>query len=173
MKILLDEVGMKKSMMRICYEIIERNKELSDLVFIGIKSRGDILAERMIKKIKELENISIPLEVLDITYYRDDIDKKSEDVNIKEKKFNINLTGKTIIIIDDVLYTGRTIRAALDAILRDSRPNKIQLACLIDRGHRELPIRADFIGKNIPTSKDENIEVHLKELDGLDDVEII
>ncbi len=173
MKILLDEIGIKKSMTRICYEIIERNKKLDDLVFVGIKSRGDILAERMRKKIKELENIFIPLEILDITYYRDDRDKKSEEVDIKEKEFKIDLTGKTVIIIDDVLYTGRTIRAALDAILRDSRPAKIQLACLIDRGHRELPIRADFIGKNIPTSTDENIEVHLKELDGVDDVEII
>lgn len=173
MKILLDEIGIKKSMTRMCYEIIERNKDLKNLVFIGIKSRGDILAERMIKKIEELENISIPLEILDITYYRDDRDIKSDNVDIKEKEFNINLTEKTIIIIDDVLYTGRTVRAALDAILRDSRPDKIQLACLIDRGHKELPIRADFIGKNIPTSKDENIEVHLIELDGVDDVEII
>lgn len=165
MKILLDEIGIKKSLTRICYEIIEKNKDIQSLVLLGIKNRGDILAERIKNRIEELENINIPLETLDITYYRDDINR-NDNLDVKEHKFKTNLTNKVVIIVDDVLYTGRTIRAALDAILSTSRPAKIQLACLIDRGHRELPIRADFIGKNIPTSRDENIEVHLMEFDG-------
>lgn len=173
MKVLLDEIGIKKSITRICYEIIERNGELKNLVLIGIKSRGDILAKRIKERIKDLENISIPLEVIDITYYRDDVDRKKFDLEIKEAKFQTDLNNKIIIIVDDVLYTGRTIRAALDAILSSARPSKIQLACLVDRGHRELPIRADFIGKNIPTSKDENIEVHLLDYDDEENVVII
>lgn len=173
MKVLLDEIGIKKSIIRICYEIIERNGELKNLVLIGIKSRGDILAKRIKERIKDLENISIPLEVIDITYYRDDVDRKKFDLEIKEAKFETDLNNKIIIIVDDVLYTGRTIRAALDAILSSARPSKIQLACLVDRGHRELPIRADFIGKNIPTSKDENIEVRLLGYDDEENVVII
>lgn len=172
MKVLLDEIGIKKSLTRICYEIIEKNREIDNLVLVGIQNRGDILAERIKKRIEELENISIPMEVIDITYYRDDIDKDNY-IDVKIQKFKTNLTGKTVIIVDDVLYTGRTIRAALDAILNLARPSKIQLACLIDRGHRELPIRADFVGKNIPTSKDEDIEVHLTEFDGEECVMII
>ncbi|MBQ3437030.1 MAG: bifunctional pyr operon transcriptional regulator/uracil phosphoribosyltransferase PyrR [Fusobacterium sp.] len=172
MKILLDEIGIKKSLTRICYEIIEKNRDINNLVLLGIKNRGDILAERIKNRIEQLENIQIPLEVIDITYYRDDIDKNNF-IDVKENEFKTNLTDKTVIIVDDVLYTGRTIRAALDAILNVARPAKIQLACLIDRGHRELPIRADFIGKNIPTSRDENIEVHLKEFDNEECVLII
>lgn len=173
MKILLDEIGIKKSITRICYEIIERNKEIENIVLLGIKSRGDILAGRIKQRIAELENIELPLETIDITYYRDDIDRKNFNLDIKEIRFKTNLTDKVVIIVDDVLYTGRTIRAALDAILNNSRPAKVQLACLVDRGHRELPIRADFIGKNIPTSRDENIEVHLLEFDGEENVVIV
>lgn len=169
MKVLLDEIGIKKSTTRICYEIIERNKDIENLVFIGIKKRGDILAVRMQNKIKELENVIIPVETLDIRNYRDDIDLKERKIK-KEKNFKIDLNNKVVVIIDDVLYTGRTIRAALDAILSEARPSKIQLACLIDRGHREIPIRADFIGKNIPSSHSEKIEVHLKEIDDEEEV---
>ena len=173
MKILLDESGIKRALTRISYEIIEKNKSVKDIVLVGIKNRGDILAERIKNKIFEIENINVPLEIIDITHYRDDIDRKNFDLDIKNIKFKTDLTNKIVIIVDDVLYTGRTIRAGLDAILNKLRPSKIQLACLIDRGHRELPIRADFIGKNVPTSRSEQIEVYLREMDDKEEVIIL
>ena len=173
MKILLDESGIKRALTRISYEIIEKNKSVKDIVLVGIKNRGDILAERIKDKIFEIENINVPLETIDITHYRDDIDRKNFDLDIKNMKFNTDLTNKIVVIVDDVLYTGRTIRAGLDAILSKLRPSKIQLACLIDRGHRELPIRADFIGKNVPTSRLEQIEVYLQEIDNKEEVVIL
>ena len=173
MKILLDESGIKRALTRISYEIIEKNKSVKDIVLVGIKNRGDILAERIKDKIFEIENINVPLETIDITHYRDDIDRKNFDLDIKNMKFNTDLTNKIVVIVDDVLYTGRTIRAGLDAILNKLRPSKIQLACLIDRGHRELPIRADFIGKNVPTSRSEQIEVYLREMDDKEEVIIL
>ena len=173
MKILLDESGIKRALTRISYEIIEKNKLVKDIVLVGIKNRGDILAERIKDKIFEIENINVPLETIDITYYRDDIDRKNFDLDIKNIKFKTDLTNKIVVIVDDVLYTGRTIRAGLDAILNKLRPSKIQLACLIDRGHRELPIRADFIGKNVPTSRSEQIEVYLREMDDKEEVIIL
>ena len=173
MKILLDESGIKRALTRISYEIIEKNKSVKDVVLVGIKNRGDILAERIKNKIFEIENINVPLETIDITHYRDDVDRKNFDLDIKNMKFNTDLTNKIVVIVDDVLYTGRTIRAGLDAILSKLRPSKIQLACLIDRGHRELPIRADFIGKNVPTSRLEQIEVYLQEIDNKEEVVIL
>ena len=173
MKILLDESGIKRALTRISYEIIEKNKAVKDIVLVGIKNRGDILAERIKDKIFEIENINVPLKTIDITYYRDDIDRKNFDLDIKNIKFKTDLTNKIVVIVDDVLYTGRTIRAGLDAILNKLRPSKIQLACLIDRGHRELPIRADFIGKNVPTSRSEQIEVYLREMDDKEEVIIL
>lgn len=173
MKVLLDEIGIKRAITRISFEIIERNKTVEDIVLVGIKNRGDIIADRIRHKIEELENIKIPLETIDITYYRDDIDRKKFDLDIKKIEFKSDLTNKIVVMVDDVLYTGRTIRAGLDAILGATRPAKIQLACLIDRGHRELPIRADFVGKNIPTSHSENIEVYLNEFDKKEEVVIL
>lgn len=170
MKVLLDALGIQKSSTRLCYEIIERNRDLSQLVLIGIQKRGDLLAKRMQKKIADLEGVELPLEVVDITQYRDDLKVLGKEPSQELVRFATDLNEKNIILVDDVLYTGRTIRAALDAILRQARPQKIQLACLIDRGHRELPIRADFIGKNIPTSREEKVSVYLNELDQREEV---
>ncbi|BAC44583.1 bifunctional pyr operon transcriptional regulator/uracil phosphoribosyltransferase PyrR [Malacoplasma penetrans] len=173
MKVLLDESGIKKSTMRISYEIIEKNKDIKNIVLVGIKKRGDVLATRIQKNIFELEKVMLPLETLDVTFYRDDQKDRNFSKAIESTNFETDLNNKTVIIVDDVLYTGRTIRAALEAILINSRPSKIQLACLIDRGHRELPIRGDFIGKNIPTSSDEQIQVFLNEIDNKEGVEIL
>lgn len=173
MKVLLDESGIKKSTMRISYEIIEKNKDIKNIVLVGIKKRGDVLATRIQKNIFELEKVMLPLETLDVTFYRDDQKDRNFNKAIESTNFETDLNNKTVIIVDDVLYTGRTIRAALEAILINSRPSKIQLACLIDRGHRELPIRGDFIGKNIPTSSDEQIQVFLNEIDNKEGVEIL
>lgn len=165
-KIILDADALKRSLTRISFEIIEQNKNLNDLVLVGIKTRGITLAKRIAIRIQELENIQIPVAELDITYFRDDKVRQKDDV---APTLPFSVLNKTVIVVDDVLYTGRTIRAALDAILNIERPKRIALAVLIDRGHRELPIRPDYVGKNIPTSSDEDIKVHLIENDGLDE----
>lgn len=165
-KIILDADVLKRSLTRISFEIIEQNKNLNDLVLVGIKTRGITLAKRIAVRIEELENIQIPVAELDITYFRDDKVRQKDDV---APTLPFSVLNKTVIVVDDVLYTGRTIRAALDAILNIERPKRIALAVLIDRGHRELPIRPDYVGKNIPTSSDEDIKVHLIENDGLDE----
>lgn len=165
-KIILDADALKRSLTRISFEIIEQNKQLNNLVLIGIKTRGITLAQRIAERIEELEGIHMPVADLDITYFRDD---KIREKDALPPTLPFSVLNKTVIIVDDVLYTGRTIRAALDAILNIERPKKIALAVLIDRGHRELPIRPDYVGKNIPTSSDEDIKVHLIENDGLDE----
>jgi len=157
---------------RIANEIIEQNK-LDDIVLVGIQTRGVHIAKRLKQKIKEIENTNIPVETLDIKFYRDDLEKISEEPEIKVPRFKLDLTNKVVIIVDDVLYTGRTVRAAIDAIIDASRPKAIRLAILVDRGHRELPIRADHIGKNIPTSKKENVKVHLNEVDDVEEILLI
>ena len=157
---------------RIANEIIEQNK-LDDIVLVGIQTRGIHIAKRLKQKIKEIENTNIPVETLDIKFYRDDLEKISEEPEIKVPRFKLDLTNKIVIIVDDVLYTGRTVRAAIDAIIDASRPKAIRLAILVDRGHRELPIRADHIGKNIPTSKKENVKVHLNEVDDVEEILLI
>jgi len=156
---------------RISHEILERNKGCKNLVFVGIQKRGIPLARRIAANIRALENQQIPVGKLDITFYRDDIGKNiKSDIQITDIPFDIK--DKDIILVDDVLFTGRTIRAALDAIIDLGRPRTIQLVVLVDRGHRELPIRADYVGKNIPTSLDEFIDVRVSEIDGIDKVTI-
>ncbi|WP_047981335.1 bifunctional pyr operon transcriptional regulator/uracil phosphoribosyltransferase PyrR [Ornithinibacillus contaminans] len=171
---ILDEQAMNRALTRIAHEILEKNKGGENLVIVGIKTRGVPLAKRLQEKIKKIEELSLPIGQLDITLYRDDLQKavQSNEPEIKNTDIPVDLTDKKVILIDDVLYTGRTVRAALDAVMDLGRPSQIQLAVLVDRGHRELPIRADFVGKNIPTSESEIIVVQLKEIDEIDLVSI-
>lgn len=163
--IVMDSESLQRSIKRISHEIIERNKGCKDLILVGIKRRGVPLANMIKEFIYSIEGVDLPVCMLDITFYRDDLTKINPDPKIKEFKFSIDLNNKTVILVDDVIFTGRTVRAAMDAILNNYRPNNIQLSILIDRGHRELPIRPDYVGKNIPTSKDEHINVCVKEID--------
>jgi pyrimidine operon attenuation protein/uracil phosphoribosyltransferase len=166
-KIIVDAETMKRALTRITYEVIERHKNLDNLVLVGIKTRGIPLAKRIAERFRLLEGIIIPVGELDITLYRDDIRYTDEPV-AKKNVLPFDVAGKQVLLVDDVLYTGRTIRAAMDAVMDLGRPLSIGLAVLVDRGHRELPIRADFVGKNIPTSKDESIKVEVEEIDGID-----
>ncbi|MGB4590141.1 MAG: bifunctional pyr operon transcriptional regulator/uracil phosphoribosyltransferase PyrR [Clostridiaceae bacterium] len=169
---LMDEKAIERALIRISHEIVEKNKGVEDLVLVGIKRRGVPLAERIRENILQFEDIDVPVTSVDITFYREDLEKDYENPLIKNSEINIPIKGKKIILVDDVLYTGRTVRAALDAVTSNGRPQSIQLAVLIDRGHRELPIRADYVGKNVPTSKEELIKVMLMEIDGRNAVEI-
>ena len=159
--------------MRIAHEILEKNKGTQGLCLIGIRNRGVFLAHRLAECIKKIENTDVPVGALDITLYRDDLTLISQQPVVHKTEIDFDISDKNVILVDDVLYTGRTIRAALDALIDFGRPKSIQLAVLIDRGHRELPIRADYAGKNIPTSKDESVEVRLSEVDGIDEVAIV
>ena len=167
---LMDAVTLDRTLTRIAHEIIERNKGVQDLVLIGIRNRGVPLARRIAKKIEEIEKVSIPMGILDITLYRDDLTAVGPQPIVRQTDIPFRISDKKVVLIDDVLFTGRTIRAALDSIIDLGRPKFIQLAVLIDRGHRELPIRADYVGKNVPTSIDEVIEVNVVEEDGNDSV---
>lgn len=172
-KEVVDEVTMKRALTRITYEIIERNKGIQDIILVGIKTRGIFIAQRIAERLKQLEGIEVPVGELDITLYRDDVAKEMQkevrnELELHSSNVPVSLEGKEVILIDDVLFTGRTIRAALDAIMDLGRPRKISLAVLVDRGHRELPIRADYVGKNIPTSLAEEIIVEMEEVDGQD-----
>lgn len=170
---ILDNVGIERTLMRIAHEIIESNKGTEDLCIIGIRTRGAFLAERLATCIKKIDNAKVPVGILDITLYRDDLSLISEQPVVRQTQIDFDISDKKIILVDDVLYTGRTVRAAIDALMDFGRPKEIQLAVLVDRGHRELPIRADFAGKNIPTSKNEIIEVRLQEEDKIDEVVIV
>jgi len=167
---LMDTLTIDRTLTRIAHEIIERNKGVQNLVIIGIRTRGVPLAQRIARKIEEIEKVSIPVGILDITMYRDDLTAVGPQPIVRQTDIPFRVTGKKVVLIDDVLFTGRTIRAALDSIIDLGRPKFIQLAVLIDRGHRELPIRADYVGKNVPTSPEEVIEVNLVEEDGKDSV---
>lgn len=169
-----DEAAMNRALTRITYEIIERNKGTENLVLVGIKTRGVYLAQRIHDRIQKLEGVDVPQGELDITLYRDDRHDASlkQDPVVNSEKIGIDINDKRVVLVDDVIYTGRTIRAAMDALMDQGRPSSIAVAVLVDRGHRELPIRADFVGKNIPTSMDEQVAVEVKEIDDQDSVEL-
>lgn len=170
---IIDEDGFDRILTRISHEILEKNKGSENLVLMGMRTRGEFLAKRIADKIKQIEKVDLPFGVLDVTLYRDDFRTrlKQPEVSVSDITFDIN--DKDIILVDDVLYTGRTTRSALNAIMDLGRPRSIQLCILIDRGHRELPIRADYVGKNIPTSQNEEIKVKMKEHDGEDAIYIV
>ena len=169
---ILDENAIRRTLVRMSHEIVEKNKGIEDIVLVGIKRRGYPLAERLSKLIEKIEGKKVPVECLDITLYRDDLSKVTDLPEVKETKLSMDIVNKKVIIVDDVLFTCRTARAAIDAIMDNGRPNVIQLAVLVDRGHKELPIRADFVGKNIPTAKEEIVKVEIEEIDGSDSVKI-
>ena len=163
---ILDETGVSRALMRISHEIIEKNKGTENLCLVGVKRRGEPLAKIIQKNIFAIENADVPCGVVDITFYRDDLSRVADSPVLNENTLPFSVEGKKVVIVDDVLYTGRTVRAAIDAVISLGRPSCIQLAILVDRGHRELPIRGDYIGKNIPTSHEERVYVHLPETDG-------
>ena len=168
----LDAEGIKRTLKRISHEIVEKNQGIKDLAIIGIRSRGAFLAERIAKNIKEIEG-EVPVGALDITLYRDDLSEIAQQPVVHSTDIDFDVNGKKIILVDDVLFTGRTVRCALDELIDFGRPSNIQLAVLIDRGHRELPIRPDFVGKNIPTSHKESVEVKIKETDNAEEVNVL
>lgn len=164
---------MRRALVRIAHEIIERNAGVEMVALVGIRARGVPLAQRLAQAIAETESREVPVGTLDITLYRDDFAIRSDRPVVRRTEIPFPVDGLTIVLVDDVLYTGRTVRAALDALIDLGRPRRIQLAVLVDRGHRELPIRADFVGKNVPTARDEEIVVRLEETDGVDEVVIV
>lgn len=171
-KVVLDQDSMQRALTRITYEILERNKGGKNLILVGIKTRGEYLAHRIADRLEQLEQVQIPVMAIDVTNYRDDHLDSGDDLGLDPAE-KLNIANQNIVLVDDVLFTGRTTRAALDALIQIGRPQAIALAVLVDRGHRELPIRADFVGKNIPTAQNEKIKVKVKEFDGEDSVEIV
>lgn len=165
---IMDKEGIRRALLRITHEILEHNKDISNIVLVGIRTRGVYLAQRIAQNIKAIEGVDIPVQFLDVTPYRDDVTRE-----LPKQNLHLDVANKNVIIVDDVLYTGRTVRAAMDALIDYGRPATIQLAVLIDRGHRELPIRPDYVGKNTPTSRKERVTVHLEEVDGKDEVLIV
>jgi len=170
--VIMDAMGMKRALTRIAHEIVEKNKGVEHLAVVGIRRRGGPLAQRLAERIGEIENVEVPVGILDITLYRDDLTTLSTQPMVHRTEVDFDINGKVIILVDDVLYTGRTVRAAMDALIDLGRPRRIQLAVLVDRGHRELPIKADYIGKNVPTSTQEIVSVLVEEIDGIDKVVI-
>lgn len=170
----VDGSSMQRALTRIAYEIIEQNKGVENLVFVGIKTRGVYLAKRLAKRLNQLENVNVPVAALDVSLYRDDrhVPDPHRESKVKTDQLDVDITDKHVILVDDVLFTGRTVRAALDALMDMGRPKWISLAVLVDRGHRELPIRPDFVGKNIPTAMNETVHVAVEEYDGHEDVTI-
>ncbi len=173
MKEIIDASGMKRALVRMTYEIIERNKGVNDLVIVGIKTRGLFLANRLAANFKRIENVDVPVGALDVSDYRDDLSKQEKKNLIHNQQLDFDITDKKVVLVDDVLFTGRTIRAALDALMDQGRPATISLAVLVDRGHRELPVRPDFIGNNIPTAMNERIKVSMTEVDDQDSINLV
>ena len=167
---IMNEEEIRRALTRVAHEIIERNAGPEALVIAGIRTRGAFMAERIVQRIEEIEGVAVPLGILDITLYRDDLQTISKSPLVRATEIPTSIVDKNVILVDDVLYTGRTVRAAMDEIIDFGRPRTIQLAVLVDRGHREFPIRADYVGKNVPTSKREVIKVQLVESDGVDAV---
>ena len=168
--VVLSADDMRRAIVRISHEIVEQNRGCRDLMLVGMRTRGVPLAQRLASAIQEFEGEHVPVGALDIGFYRDDLPERGTRVEIKPSELPEDVAGKRVVLVDDVLYTGRSIRAALGALFDYGRPQRIQLAVLVDRGHRELPIRADFVGKNIPTSRQDAVQVQLKETDGIDQV---
>src|SRR5919205_1258055 len=171
-KQLLGADDIRRAVARLAHEVVERNGGVQDIVLVGLRTRGIPLAKRLQQRILEFEGAEVPLGELDITLYRDDVYQRAPRA-LSRTTIPVDIADKTVVLVDDVLYTGRTIRAALDALIDLGRPRAIQLVCLVDRGHRELPIRPDYIGKNVPTSRHEKVAVRLEEIDGVDDVVLI
>lgn len=169
---IMDEISIGRALIRISHQITEKNLKTEDICLVGIKTRGVPLAKRLAENIETITGIKVPYGTLDITLHRDDFNAKDGEPVINSSDIPFSVEGKNVILVDDVLYTGRTVRAAMDALIALGRPSTIQLAILIDRGHRELPIRADYVGKNVPTSRNEIIAVHFRETDESDNVEL-
>ncbi|MBO4433028.1 MAG: bifunctional pyr operon transcriptional regulator/uracil phosphoribosyltransferase PyrR [Clostridia bacterium] len=169
---LMDETALLRALKRISHEIVERNGGVDNLVIVGIKRRGVPIAEIIAENIKAIEGKEVPVGAIDITFYRDDLKHISDEPVLNKTDIGVSVTGKTVVLVDDVLYTGRTARAAMDAVMSTGRAAAIELAILIDRGHRELPIRGDFVGKNVPTSKNERISVKIPPIDDITAVEL-
>lgn len=169
----MDSDHVRRAVMRIAHEILEKNKGTKNLCIVGIRNRGVVLAERIQKAIYDIEKVEVSVGILDITLYRDDLTMIANQPVVHETLIDFDITGKRLVLVDDVLFTGRTIRAALDALIDFGRPSSIQLAVLIDRGHREFPIRADYVGKNVPTAIEQDVKVILKESDGQEDQVVI
>jgi pyrimidine operon attenuation protein/uracil phosphoribosyltransferase len=167
---ILDASEIRRALTRIAHEVLERNRGAEGLVLVGIAARGDDLARRLAEEVRRIEGTEVPVGVLDITFYRDDIGLRAEAPEVHETRIDFDVTGRTVVLVDDVLFTGRTVRAAMDALMDLGRPRAIQLAVLVDRGHRELPIRPDYVGKNVPTRRTEEVRVRLAEVDGEDAV---
>ncbi|NBQ61340.1 MAG: bifunctional pyr operon transcriptional regulator/uracil phosphoribosyltransferase PyrR [Proteobacteria bacterium] len=172
-KQILDADGLRRALTRIAHEILERNGGAHDLILVGMRSRGAPLAHRLSSLISQFEGTAVPVGELDITMFRDDLELRITRPAIQPTVIPRDLTGTTVVLVDDVLYTGRTVRAAMDALLSFGRARQIQLAVIVDRGHRELPIRADYVGKNLPTARHEQVEVRLREVDGTDEVVLL
>ena len=172
-KVILSSDDVRRALIRIAHEVLERNRGAEGLVFLGMRTRGVPLAQRLAALVREFEGVDVPVGALDIALYRDDLAQRPLRPELHGTRLSTDLTGRTVVLVDDVLYTGRTVRAALDAIADIGRPQSVQLAVLIDRGHKELPIRADYVGRNLPTSREEEVTVHVQEVDGEDTVILV